>query len=44
MLAVNSAEEEKVKPVEKNDYEVTESGFKAELSPASWNVIVLKKA
>ena len=44
MLAVNSAEEEKVKPISKTDYEVTAAGFKAELSPASWNVFVLQKA
>jgi len=44
MLAVNSAEEEKVKPITKTDYTVTENGFTAELKPASWNVIILSKS
>lgn len=44
MLAVNSASEEKVKPVSKTDYKVTESGFTAELKPASWNVFVLERS
>ena len=44
MLAVNSAEEEKVKPVTKTDYVVTENGFTTELKPASWNVIILSKS
>ena len=44
MLAVNSAEEEKVKPVAKTDYEVTENGFTANLKPASWNVFILARS
>jgi alpha-N-arabinofuranosidase len=44
MLAVNSASEEKVKPVAKTDYEVTENGFTATLKPASWNVFILARS
>ena len=43
MYLVNSAEEEKVKPVAKTDYKFEGTTFEASLKPASWNVIVLKK-
>ena len=44
MKAVNSALEEKVKPVERRDYTFSDGIFTAQMKPASWNVIVLGAA
>lgn len=43
MYLVNTASEEKVKPVTKTDYKYSNGSFEAVLKPASWNVIVLSK-
>ena len=43
MLVTNSAEEEKVKPSEKKDFEFKDGIFNTVLKSASWNVIVLEK-
>ena len=43
MLAVNSAEEEKVRPVKRDDYSMDGNVFSAVLKPASWNVIRFTK-
>ena len=43
MYLTNSAAEEKVKPVSKDDYKFEDGKFTATLKPASWNVIVLGK-
>ncbi|MBP0977414.1 MAG: alpha-N-arabinofuranosidase, partial [Oscillospiraceae bacterium] len=43
MLVTNSAEEEKVKPAEKKDYDFKDGIFNTVLKSASWNVIVLVK-
>ena len=44
MKAVNSALEEKVKPVERRDYTFSDGIFTAQMKPASWNVIVFGAA
>ena len=44
MKAVNSALEEKVKPVERRDYTFSDGIFTAQMKPASWNVIVFGTA
>ena len=43
MLVTNSADEERIAPASKTDYEYKDGILKATLKAASWNVIIFKK-
>ena len=43
MLVTNSADEERIAPASKTDYEYKDGILKATFKAASWNVIIFKK-